>query len=136
MRRGRKARPFRQPPRWAKQHAPWRASPASGEAFDDSFKGVVGTCRQRLRYVFDETEKETIMTNRTLAVAAVLAALALPASALADETGLVGGAVAGAVVGGPVGAVVGGVTGNYLTNQRYHRHYYRYGYRGDRRYVR
>ncbi len=62
------------------------------------------------------------MTQQALAIAAVLAALAFPAAAFADETGLVGGAVAGAVVGGPVGAVVGAVVGNSVTDHRYHRH--------------
>ena len=55
------------------------------------------------------------MLTRTLAAAAILATLAFPASAMADENGTVGGAVAGAiggaVVGGPVGLVVGGVGG-------------------------
>ncbi len=74
------------------------------------------------------------MTNRMLAAGVVLALLAFPASAIADENGLVGGAVAGAiggaVVGGPVGLVVGGVggaaVGNAVSNHgpRYH-HYLR-----------
>jgi hypothetical protein len=74
--------------------------------------------------------------------AAAFAALLLCAgsqTALADETGAVGGGVAGAVggavVGGPVGAVVGGVggaaIGNSMTNHP--RHYdHRYGYRPHR----
>ena len=70
------------------------------------------------------------MLTRTLAAAAILATLAFPASAMADENGTVGGAVAGgiggAVVGGPVGLVVGGVggavVGKAVTN---HRPYYR-----------
>ena len=76
------------------------------------------------------------MIKRSLATAGVLAALAGPA--LADETGLVGGAVAGAVVGGPVGAVVGAVGGNYITNHHYYRRpYYRYSqHHYKNRYVR
>ena len=67
------------------------------------------------------------MTSRMLAAGVVLALLAFPASAIADENGLVGGAV---IVGGPVGLVVGGVggaaVGNAVTNHgpRYH-HYLR-----------
>jgi hypothetical protein len=74
------------------------------------------------------------MTNRMLAAGVVLASLAVPASAIADENGLLGGALAGAiggaVVGGPVGLEVGGVggaaIGNAVTNHapRYH-HYLR-----------
>jgi outer membrane lipoprotein SlyB len=71
------------------------------------------------------------MTNRILIAGLMLAALSLPA--MADETGMVGGAVAGAIVGGPVGAVVGGVVGNSMTN--HHRHYHRYDNR-DRTYYR
>ena len=73
------------------------------------------------------------MRNRTLAAAAIVAALAFPTLAMADEAGTTNGAVAGAVggaiVGGPVGLVVGGiggaVVGNAVTPHRtyYHRHY-------------
>jgi len=99
---------------------------------------VIGTCRAAHALGFQGTEKEKIMRNRTLAAVAIVSALTFSTAALADETGLVGGAIAGAVVGGPVGAVVGGVTGNYITNHHYyHRHYYHhYSQRGDRRYVR
>jgi hypothetical protein len=65
------------------------------------------------------------MIKQTLAVAALVAALALPSAVYADETGLVGGAIAGAVVGGPIGAVVGAVVGNGVTDHRYHRHCWR-----------
>jgi hypothetical protein len=66
------------------------------------------------------------MNNRMLAAGVPLALLAFPASAIADENGLVDVAV----VGGPVGLVVGGVgsaaVGNAVTNHgsRYH-HYLR-----------
>jgi outer membrane lipoprotein SlyB len=69
-------------------------------------------------------QKEQNMRIQTLAGIAVLAALAFPVSAMADETGMVGGAIAGAVVGGPVGAVVGGVVGNSMTDHHYHHRYY------------
>ena len=71
------------------------------------------------------------MTKKTLALAAILATLAMPVVAYADETGLVGGAIAGAVVGGPVGAVVGAVVGNGVTDHRYHHHCWfdHYGHR-------
>jgi uncharacterized protein YcfJ len=75
------------------------------------------------------------MLVRTLTAAALLAALALPVTAKADENGTVGGAVAGgiggAIVGGPVGLVVGGVggavVGNAMTN--HHPYYHRYAAR-------
>jgi hypothetical protein len=70
--------------------------------------------------VISATRRKNDMRIQTLAGIAILAALAFPVSAMADETGSVGGAVAGAVVGGPVGAVVGGVVGNSMTNHRYH----------------
>ena len=61
------------------------------------------------------------MLVRTLTAAALLAALAFPAAAMADENGTVGGAVAGgiggAIVGGPVGLVVGGVGGAVVGNR-------------------
>ena len=71
------------------------------------------------------------MLVRTLTTAALLAALALPVTAKADQNGMVGGAVAGgiggAIVGGPVGLVVGGVggavVGNAMTNHRVYRRY-------------
>lgn len=95
-----------------------------------------------------ETTKEAVMLARSpsiearpflrptklLAAAAVVAALAWPASAMATENGAVGGAVAGAVggaiVGGPVGLVVGGVggavVGNSVTNHGWrYRHWAR-----------
>src|SRR5476651_2693341 len=55
--------------------------------------------------------EERIMKNNILMAGAVVAALAIPFAANAEDgatTGAVGGAVAGAVVGGPVGAIVGG----------------------------
>jgi hypothetical protein len=69
--------------------------------------------------------QEIDMRNRMLAVAAIIAALAIPVSAMADETGLVGGAIAGGVVGGPIGAAAGAVIGNGITgpHRYYHRHY-------------
>src|SRR5271156_7027843 len=74
------------------------------------------------------------MTNRVLTAGALVAALVFPVLAMADETGLVGGAAAGAVggavVGGPVGAVVGGIggaaLGNAMTNHRHYHHYATY----------
>jgi hypothetical protein len=57
------------------------------------------------------------MTIRSLAAAALVATLALPGAALAQNSaagaaaGATTGAVGGAIVGGPVGAVVGGVAG-------------------------
>jgi hypothetical protein len=63
------------------------------------------------------------MINRILFAGALLASVTLAGAAMADETGLVGGAVAGAVVGGPVGAVAGGVIGNAMTNHHHYRHY-------------
>jgi hypothetical protein len=74
------------------------------------------------------------MRKQTLVAAAIFAALAFPAAALADETGLVGGAIAGGVVGGPVGAVAGAVIGNGITGRHhyYHRHYaYTHHYNRD-----
>jgi hypothetical protein len=78
--------------------------------------------------------RRSTMLIRTLTAAALLAALAFPVSAMADENGAVGGAVAGgiggALVGGPVGLVVGGVggavVGSAVTN---HRGYHRYAAR-------
>jgi uncharacterized protein YcfJ len=68
------------------------------------------------------------MLVRTLTAAALLAALAFPVSAMADENGTVGGAVAGgiggAIVGGPVGLVVGGVGGAVVGNSMTNHHYY------------
>ena len=72
------------------------------------------------------------MTKKTLALAAILTALALPVAAYADETGLVGGAIAGAVVGGPVGAVVGAVVGNGVTDHRYHHRHCWFDHYGHR----
>jgi hypothetical protein len=70
------------------------------------------------------------MINRMVWAAVVLASLAVAGSAVADETGLVGGAIAGGVVGGPVGAVAGGVIGNAITNHhRYHHYAHNYYYR-------
>jgi hypothetical protein len=88
-----------------------------------------GTICPHLRYCFDQQENS--MPNQILAAAVIVAALAFPVSAMADETGLVGGAVAGAVVGGPVGAVVGAVVGNSMTDHHYHHHCWinRYGNR-------
>ena len=76
------------------------------------------------------------MSRMSLVLSAAVLLCASSQIAVADETGLVGGAIAGAVVGGPVGAVVGGVVGNSVTNRRsYHRryayppsHYHHYGY--------
>jgi Protein of unknown function (DUF1236) len=51
---------------------------------------------------------------RKLLFATVVAGLAVPSLAIAQEgtvTGAAGGAAAGAVIGGPVGAVIGGVGG-------------------------
>jgi hypothetical protein len=72
------------------------------------------------------------MINRIFAAGVALASLALPASAMADETGLVGGAVAGAVVAGPIGLVVGAVVGNVMTDHKYH-HYRHYAAAHSRR---
>jgi hypothetical protein len=65
------------------------------------------------------------MRNKILALVAVLAAGTMATAAMADETGLVGGAIAGGVVGGPVGAAAGAVIGNGITgpHRYYHRHY-------------
>jgi len=51
---------------------------------------------------------------KTMILATVIGALAIPSAALAQNgtvSGAAGGAAAGAVIGGPVGAVVGGVGG-------------------------
>jgi hypothetical protein len=72
------------------------------------------------------------MLNRIFVAALVVASLAFPAAAMADETGLVGGAVAGAVVGGPIGLVIGAVVGNAVTDHKYH-HYRRYAAVHNRR---
>src|ERR1019366_4100163 len=58
--------------------------------------------------------QERTMKKHLLMASVVVAALAIPFAANAEDgatTGAVGGAVAGAIVGGPVGAVVGGVGG-------------------------
>jgi hypothetical protein len=68
-------------------------------------------------------------------VGVAAAALALAGSAMADETGLVGGAIAGGVVAGPVGAVAGAVIGNGITgHHRYYHHHYAYAHRYYNRY--
>jgi hypothetical protein len=65
------------------------------------------------------------MIGKIIAGAALIGALALPVSAMADETGTVGGATAG-VIGGPIGAVVGGIGGAVIGNSVTDHHaYYR-----------
>ncbi len=57
---------------------------------------------------------------RTLSLAIITAALAVPSVAYAQEPnagGAVGGAVIGGVVGGPVGAVVGAIAGSTLPQE-------------------
>jgi hypothetical protein len=75
------------------------------------------------------------MLNRIVLVGVAAAALALAGSAMADETGLVGGAIAGGVVAGPIGAVAGAVIGNGITgHHRYYPHHYAYAHRYYNRY--
>ena len=74
------------------------------------------------------------MTPRIFAAALLCASLIFPAVAMADETGLVGGAVAGAVVGGPIGLVVGAVVGNVVTDHKYHRYRHYAAVHSQRRY--
>jgi hypothetical protein len=71
-------------------------------------------------FLIQEVTRILNMTNRILAVGVVLASLAFPVPAMADENGLVGGAVAGAV-----GGVGGAAIGNAMTNHGPRHHHYR-----------